>query len=170
MAFIKEVRGIAPKFPKSCWFADNATIVGEVEMGENCTVWFNAVIRGDVHYIKIGSDTNIQDNAVVHCTYKTAPTVIGNKVSIGHSAIIHGCELKDRVLIGMGAIVMDHAIIEKGAIIGAGSVVLEGTYVESNSIWAGVPAKRIKKTEGKNNEMIDRIASNYPMYANWFKS
>ena len=144
MALIKSVRDISPIFGEDCWMAENATIVGEVEMGDQCTVWFNAVVRGDVNYIKIGNKTNIQDNATIHGTYEKAPTNIGNNVSIGHNAIVHGCTLKDEVLVGMGAIVMDNAVVEEGAIIAAGAVVLQNTVVEANTIYAGVPAKKVK--------------------------
>lgn len=169
MALIKSVRGFTPKMGNDCWLADNATLVGEVIMGDQCTVWFNAVLRGDVNYIKIGNRTNIQDNATLHGTYEKAPTTIGNDVSIGHNAIVHGCTLEDQVLVGMGAMVMDGAVIKTGAIVAAGAVVLEHTIVEENTIYAGVPAKRVKKVEGKNREMLLRIANNYIKYANWFK-
>ena len=169
MALIKPVRGIDPKFGKDCWLADNATIVGEVEMGDQCTIWFNAVVRGDVHYIKIGNKTNIQDNATIHGTFEKAPTNIGNNVSIGHNAIVHGCTLKDEVLIGMGAIVMDNAVVEEGAIVAAGAVVLQNTVVEANTIYAGVPAKKVKTVGPENREMQSRIANNYIKYAGWFK-
>lgn len=169
MALIKEVRGFTPQFGKDCWLAENATIVGDVQMGDQCTIWFNAVLRGDVNYIKIGNRTNIQDNATIHGTFEKAPTTIGSDVSIGHNAIVHGCTLEDQVLIGMGAMVMDGAIIQTGAIVAAGSVVLEGTLVEAGWIYAGVPAKKIKLVEGKNREMLLRIANNYIKYASWFK-
>ncbi|MBV6642091.1 MAG: gamma carbonic anhydrase family protein [Cyclobacteriaceae bacterium] len=169
MALIKPVRGITPKFGEDCWFAENATIVGEVEMGDQCTVWFNAVVRGDVHYIRIGNKTNIQDNATIHGTFEKAPTNIGNGVSIGHNAIVHGCTLKDGVLIGMGAIVMDNAVVEEGAIVAAGAVVLQNTIVEANTIYAGVPAKKVKTVGPENREMQSRIANNYIKYAGWFK-
>lgn len=169
MALIKSVRGHHPQFGKDCWFAENATIVGEVTMGDQCTVWFNAVIRGDVHYIKIGDRTNIQDNATIHCTFEKSPTTIGSDVSIGHNAIVHGCTLEDQVLIGMGAMVMDRVVVKTGAIIAAGAVVLEGTVVEANSIYAGVPARKVKEVDGKNREMLVRIAGNYLKYAGWFK-
>ncbi|XOV90827.1 MAG: gamma carbonic anhydrase family protein [Bacteroidota bacterium] len=169
MALIKPVRGIQPKFGTDCWLAENATIVGEVEMGDQCTIWFNAVVRGDVNYIKIGNKTNIQDNATIHGTYEKAPTNIGNNVSIGHNAIVHGCTLKDEVLVGMGAIVMDNAVVEEGAIIAAGAVVLQNTIVEANTIYAGVPAKKVKTVGPENREMQSRIANNYIKYANWFK-
>lgn len=169
MALIKPVRGITPTFGEDCWFAENATIVGEVEMGDQCTVWFNAVVRGDVHYIRIGNKTNIQDNATIHGTFEKAPTNIGNGVSIGHNAIVHGCTLKDGVLIGMGAIVMDNAVVEEGAIVAAGAVVLQNTIVEANTIYAGVPAKKVKTVGPENREMQSRIANNYIKYAGWFK-
>ena len=169
MALIKSVRDISPIFGEDCWMAENATIVGEVEMGDQCTVWFNAVVRGDVNYIKIGNKTNIQDNATIHGTYEKAPTNIGNNVSIGHNAIVHGCTLKDEVLVGMGAIVMDNAVVEEGAIIAAGAVVLQNTVVEANTIYAGVPAKKVKAVGEGNREMQSRIANNYIKYAGWFK-
>ncbi len=144
MALIKKVRGFEPKMGENCWLAENATVVGEVTMGDNCTVWFNAVVRGDVHSITIGNHTNIQDGAVIHCTYQKAKTVIGNNVSIAHNAIVHGCTIHDNVLIGMGAIVMDDAVVHSGAVIAAGAVVLAGTVVEANSIHAGMPARKVK--------------------------
>ena len=170
MALIREVKGKSPVYGEGCFFAENATIVGEVHMGKNCSVWFNAVVRGDVNSIEIGDNTNIQDGAVIHCTYKTAATIIGSNVSIGHNAIVHGCTLKDDVLIGMGAIVMDHAIIKSGSIIAAGAVVLEGTIVEENSIYAGVPAKKVKTVDSKRSAVFARTAKNYIMYADWFRN
>ena len=169
MALILPVRGIYPKFGKHCFFAENATIVGEVEMGDNCSVWFNAVVRGDVHYIKIGDDTNIQDGAVIHCTYQKAPVNIGNKVSIAHNAVIHGCTIEDNVLIGMGAIVMDHAIVETGSIVAAGAVVLENTRVESGYVYGGMPVRKIKKVDPELGTVFERTAKNYIKYAEWFK-
>lgn len=169
MALIKEVRGKHPIFGDNCFLADNATIVGDVTMGKNCTVWFSAVVRGDVHYIKIGDDTNIQDGAVIHCTFERAFTEIGNKVSIAHNAIVHGCTIEDEVLVGMGAIIMDKAHIGRGSVIAAGAVVLPGTMVPENTIWAGVPAKQVKETGPEMKEVILRTAKNYPMYAEWFK-
>lgn len=169
MALIKSVRGKRPVVGERCWLAENATVVGEVTMGDDCTVWFNAVVRGDVNYIKIGHRTNIQDNATIHGTYEKAATTIGNDVSIGHNAIVHGCTLEDQVLIGMGAMVMDGAVIGRGSIVAAGAVVLEGTVVPPGSLYAGVPAKFIKPVEGKNREMLVRIAGNYMKYASWFK-
>jgi len=169
MSIIRSVRGFTPKFGNNCFFADGSVIVGEVSMGDNCTVWFNAVVRGDVHSITIGNNTNIQDGAVIHCTYQKAKTVIGSNVSIAHNAIVHGCTVEDNVLIGMGAIVMDNAVIGSGSVIAAGAVVLAGTIVEPNSIYAGMPAKRIKGTGEEMKEVIARTARNYPMYAEWFK-
>jgi len=169
MAIIKSVRGFTPVFGNNCFLADNAVVVGEVIMGNNCTVWFNAVVRGDVHSITIGDDTNIQDGAVIHCTYQKAKTVIGNKVSIAHNAIVHGCTVEDNVLIGMGAIIMDDAVIGSGSVIAAGAVVLPGTVVEPGSIYAGMPAKRIKDVGDEMKAVIERTAKNYPMYAEWFK-
>ena len=138
MAFIKSINGKTPQFGKNIFLAENAVVVGDVVMGDGCTVWFHSVVRGDVHYIKIGNKVNIQDGAVIHCTYQKAPTTIGNNVSIGHRAIVHGCTLEDNVVVGMGAIVMDHAVVKKNSLIAAGSVVLENTVVESGSIYAGV--------------------------------
>ncbi|HAE31606.1 MAG TPA: gamma carbonic anhydrase family protein, partial [Flavobacteriales bacterium] len=145
MALIREIRGKTPVFGKNCWMAENAVVVGDVSMGDECSIWYNAVIRGDVHYIKIGSRVNIQDGAVVHCTYQKSPTSIGNNVSIGHNAIVHGCTIKDNVLIGMGSIVMDDCIVESGSIIAAGAVVTQGTHIKEGSLYAGVPAKFIKE-------------------------
>ena len=167
---IKSVRGKRPKIGEDCFIAENATLVGEVVLGDRCSVWFNAVIRGDVHYIHIGEEVNIQDGAVIHCTYQKAPTTIGNRVSIGHNAIVHGCTLQDDVLIGMGSIVMDGCVVESGSIIGAGAVVTQGTLVEAGSVYAGVPARKVKDmspelTKGE----LERIARNYLMYSSWFK-
>lgn len=170
MALIKPVKEVFPKFGRSCFLAENATIVGDVEMGDDCSVWFNAVVRGDVHYIRIGNKVNIQDGAIIHCTYQKSPTNIGSNVSIGHRAIVHGCTVKDNVLIGMGAIVMDNCIIGENSLIAAGAVVLENTVVEPGSVYAGVPAKKVKSM---NKELfegeIKRIADNYLMYSQWFK-
>lgn len=168
MALIKKVRGIQPVFGSDCYLAETATVIGDVIMGENCSVWFNAVVRGDVHSIRIGNNTNIQDGAVIHCTYQQASVQIGNNVSIGHNAIVHGCELKDHVLIGMGAIVMDHAVIESFCIIAAGSVVLEKTRCESGFIYAGTPAKKIKAISEEQRAMLRRLPLNYVMYSDWF--
>jgi len=169
MPVILPVKNITPTWGNDCFIAPNATIVGDVVLGDNCSVWFNAVIRGDVHYIKIGNNTNIQDGAVIHATYQYAPTNIGNNVSIGHNALVHGCTLKDNVLIGMGAIVMDHCIVEEYVIIAAGSVVLEKTICESGFIYAGTPAKKIKPLSPEQKEMLDRLPNNYIMYSGWFK-
>lgn len=167
---IKEVNGKAPQIPSDCYVAENATIVGDVVLGENCSVWFNAVIRGDVNSIVIGNKVNIQDGAVIHCTYKKHPTVIGNNVSIGHNAIVHGCIVKDNVLIGMGAIVMDNCVIESNSIVAAGSVITQNTIVESGSIYAGVPAKKVKAIDASDFAgEIERISNNYVMYSGWFK-
>ncbi|MEM9326136.1 MAG: gamma carbonic anhydrase family protein [Bacteroidota bacterium] len=169
MPVIRSVRGYTPKYDDSCWVADNAVIVGDVELGSDCTVWFSAVIRGDVNSIKIGTNTNIQDNATIHGTYEQASTTIGNNVSIGHNAIVHGCTLEDDVLIGMGAIVMDHAVVGKGTIVAAGAVVLENAKLEPGAVYAGTPAKKIKKLEEKHKALQQRIASNYIKYASWFR-
>lgn len=170
MPIIKAVNGKTPVIPDSCYLAENSTIVGDVILGEHCSVWFNAVIRGDVHYIKIGNKVNIQDGAVIHATYKVSPTNIGNNVSIGHNAIVHGCTLHDNVLIGMGSIVMDDCIIESNSIIAAGAVVTKGTHVKSGSIYAGVPAKKISNiSEELQKGEIERIAANYIKYSSWFK-
>ena len=169
MALILPVKGIYPKFGENCFFAENATIVGEVEMGDNCSVWFNAVVRGDVHFIKIGNNTNIQDGAVIHCTYQKAPTVIGNKVSVAHNAVVHGCTIEDKVLIGMGAIVMDNAVVKTGSIVAAGAVVLSNTILEGGYVYAGKPAKKIKKVSPELGEVFERTSNNYIKYAEWFK-
>lgn len=169
MALIKSVRGHSPQFGKNCFLADNCTVVGEVTMGDNCTVWFNAVVRGDVHSITIGNNTNIQDGAIIHCTYQKAKVVIGNCVSIAHSAIVHGCTIEDNVLIGMGAIIMDDAVVGTGSVIAAGAVVLPGTKIEPGSIYAGTPAKRVKDVGSEMTEVIARTARNYPMYSEWYK-
>lgn len=169
MPVILPVKDKSPSWGNDCFIAENATIVGDVIMGNKCSVWFNAVIRGDVNYIKIGNNSNIQDGAVIHCTYNGAATNIGNYVSIGHNALVHGCTLKDHTLIGMGAIVMDKAIIEEYVIIGAGSVVLERTVCESGYLYAGTPAKKIKPLTGEQRAMLDRLPDNYVMYSGWFK-
>lgn len=169
MPVILPVKGIKPSWGEDCFIAENATIVGDVVMGDKCSVWFNAVIRGDVHYIKIGNNTNIQDGAVIHATYLKAPTNIGNNVSIGHNALVHGCTLHDHVLIGMGAIVMDHAVVEPYVIIAAGSVVLENTLCESGYLYAGTPAKKVKPLSEEQKSLLDRLPNNYIMYSGWFK-
>ena len=167
---IKDVNGKSPKIPSDCFVAENATIVGDVSFGEKCSVWFNAVIRGDVNFIKIGNKVNIQDGAVIHCTYQKHPTIIGNNVSIGHNAIVHGCVVHDNVLIGMGAIVMDNCVIHSNSIVGAGSVVTQNTVIESGAIYAGIPAKKVKDIDQSDFAgEIDRISNNYVMYSNWFK-
>ena len=168
---IKSVNGKTPSIPDDCYIAENATIVGEVSFGEKCSVWFNAVIRGDVNYIKIGDKVNIQDGAVVHCTYQKHPTIIGNNVSIGHNAIVHGCTIQDNVLIGMGSIVMDGCIIESNSIVAAGSVITQNTVIKAGTIWAGIPAKKIKDIDQSDFAgEIGRISNNYVMYSGWFKS
>ena len=167
---IKSVNGKSPVIPDDCFVAENATIVGDVTIGEQCSVWFNAVIRGDVHFIRIGNKVNIQDGAVIHCTYQKHPTKIGNNVSIGHNAIVHGCVVEDNVLIGMGAIVMDNCVIKSNSIIAAGAVVTQNTVVESGSIYAGVPAKKVKEiSESDFAGEIERISNNYVMYSSWMK-
>jgi carbonic anhydrase/acetyltransferase-like protein (isoleucine patch superfamily) len=168
MAVILPVRSASPGWGEDCFIAPNATLVGDIIMGNKCSVWFNAVIRGDVNYIKIGDNTNIQDGAVIHCTYMYAPTNIGNNVSIGHNALVHGCKVNDNVLIGMGAIVMDHVIIEEFVIIAAGSVVLEKTICESGFLYAGTPAKKIKPLTDEQREMLKKLPQNYIMYSGWF--
>jgi carbonic anhydrase/acetyltransferase-like protein (isoleucine patch superfamily) len=167
---IKAVNGKSPEIPADCFVAENATIVGDVTFGSECSVWFNAVIRGDVNRITIGNKVNIQDGAVIHCTYQKHATVIGNNVSIGHNAIVHGCTIEDNVLIGMGAIVMDNCIIKSNSIIAAGAVITQNTTVESGVIYAGVPGKKVKEINQSNFAgEIDRIATNYVMYSSWFK-
>jgi len=167
---IKSVNGISPSIPEDCYVAENATIVGDVTFGDSCSVWFNAVVRGDVNSITIGNKVNIQDGAIIHCTYQKHATVIGNNVSIGHNAIVHGCIIKDNVLIGMGAIIMDNCIVESNSIIAAGAVLTQNTIVESGSIWAGVPAKKVKDiNESDFAGEIQRISNNYVMYSSWFK-
>jgi carbonic anhydrase/acetyltransferase-like protein (isoleucine patch superfamily) len=170
MALIKSVKGITPQLGNDCYLADTATVIGDVIMGEQCSVWFNAVVRGDVNAIRMGNKVNVQDNAVIHCTYQKAATTIGNNVSIGHNAIVHGCTVQDNVLIGMGAIVMDNAVIGNNSIIAAGAVVLENTVVEAGSVYAGIPARKVKSiSQELISGEIDRIANNYVMYSGWFK-
>ncbi len=167
---IKEVRGKSPQIPEDCYVAENATIVGDVKFGKNCSVWFNAVIRGDVNSIVLGDKVNVQDGAVVHCTYEKHPTVIGNNVSIGHNAMVHGCVIHDNVLIGMGAIVMDNCVVHSNTIIAAGAVVTQNTVVESGAIYAGVPAKKVKDINASDfRGEVERIANNYVMYSSWYK-
>lgn len=170
MAIIKSVNGKEPQIPNDCYVAENATIVGDVVLGNQCSIWFNAVIRGDVHFIKLGNKVNVQDGAVIHATFKTSPTIIGNNVSIGHNAIVHGCTINDNVLIGMGSIVMDDCIVESNSIIAAGAVVTKNTRIEAGSIYAGVPAKKVKDiSEDLIHGEIERIAENYIKYSGWFK-
>lgn len=167
---IKTINGKSPQIGEDCYIAENATIVGDVVMGNQCSIWFNAVLRGDVHYIKMGNKVNVQDGAVIHCTYLKSPTNIGNNVSIGHNAIVHGCTIHDNVLIGMGSIVMDDCIVESNSIIAAGAVVTKGTRVPSGTVFAGMPAKKIKEisTELSVGE-VERIANAYVKYSSWFK-
>lgn len=170
MALIKSVQGKHPKFGNNCYLAENSTIVGDVIMGDDCSVWFQAVVRGDVHKIRIGHRVNIQDGAIIHGTYQKAFTTIGNDVSVGHRAIVHGCTLQDDVLIGMGAIVMDHAVVQSGCLVAAGAVVLENSILEAGYIYAGVPAKKIKPVPADvMRNTIRRISQSYRMYSSWFK-
>jgi len=170
MATILSLQGKDPQFGENCFIAPNATIAGDVTMGNECSIWFNAVLRGDVHYIKMGNKVNVQDGAVIHCTYLKHPTTIGNNVSIGHNALVHGCTIHDNVLIGMGSIVMDGCVIHSNSIVAAGAVVLEGTIVEEGSIYAGVPAKKVKMvSEAMITGEINRIADNYVKYSSWFE-
>ncbi len=170
MPLIKSVRGFTPQIPDDCYLAENATIVGDVTMGNHCSVWFNAVIRGDVNFIKMGDKVNVQDNTVIHGTYEKSPTTIGNNVSIGHNAIVHGCTIHDNVLIGMGSILMDGCVIGSNSIIAAGAVLTKNTIVESGSIYAGVPAKKVKDiSQELISGEIDRIANNYVKYSSWFQ-
>ena len=167
---IKAVNGKSPQIPEDCYVAENATIVGDVKIGDQCSIWFNAVVRGDVNLITIGNKVNIQDGAVIHCTYEKHPTLIGNNVSIGHNAIVHGCTIHDNVLIGMGAIVMDNCVVESNAIVAAGSVITQNTVVPSGTIYAGVPAKKVKDINQSDFAgEIERISNNYVMYSGWFK-
>jgi carbonic anhydrase/acetyltransferase-like protein (isoleucine patch superfamily) len=169
-ALILPVRGMHPQIPKSTFLAPNCTVVGDVTMGEGCSIWFNAVVRGDVNFIRIGNEVNIQDGAVIHGTYQKHGTTIGNQVSIGHGALVHGCTLHDRVLVGMGAIVMDRCVVESGSIIAAGAVLTEGTHVPAGSVFAGVPAKKVKDiTPELMAGEVERIAKNYGIYASWLR-
>jgi carbonic anhydrase/acetyltransferase-like protein (isoleucine patch superfamily) len=167
MALLLPVHGIHPKAGAGCFLAPNSTIIGDVVLGDNCSVWFNAVIRGDVNSIRIGNSVNIQDGAIIHCTYQKAKTVIGNRCSIGHNAIVHGCRLHDHVLVGMGAIVMDHAVVESFTIIGAGSLVLENQVIESGYVYAGSPAKKIKPITPEQKLLLQELPDRYNMYASW---
>lgn len=170
MPIIKPVRGKSPQIPQDCFIAENATIVGEVSMGKQCSIWFSAVVRGDVNYIKMGDKVNVQDGAVIHGTYQKSATNIGNNVSIGHNALVHGCTIKDNVLVGMGSIIMDGAVVESNSIIAAGAVITQNTRVESGSIYAGVPAKKVKDvSEAQVSGEINRIADAYIKYSSWFK-
>lgn len=167
---ILPVKGISPQLGQNCFVAPNATIVGDVVCGDDCSFWFNAVVRGDVNAIRIGNKVNIQDGAVIHCTYQKTKTVLGNNVSVGHNAIVHGCLVHDNVLIGMGAIVMDNSEVGSNSIIAAGAVLTEGTIVPPGCIYAGVPAKKVKDiSQELISGEIDRIANNYLMYSTWFK-
>ncbi|HOT65343.1 gamma carbonic anhydrase family protein [Seramator thermalis] len=170
MALIKSVRGFTPEIGENTYLADNATVIGDVVIGKDCSIWFNAVLRGDVNSIRIGDRVNIQDGTVIHTLYQKSVSIIGDDVSIGHNVVIHGAEIKNGALIGMGAIVLDHAVVGEGAIIAAGAVVLSGTQVEPGSIYAGVPAKFVKKVDPEQaKEMNQKIAANYLMYSGWFK-
>lgn len=167
---IRTLKGISPKIHESCFIAENAVVVGEVTIGKDCSIWYNTVIRGDVNSITIGNKVNIQDGVVIHATYKVSPTVIGNNVSIGHNAIVHGCTVHDNVLIGMGAIVMDDCIIESNSVIAAGAVVSKNTIVESGSIYAGIPARKIRDVSPELTKgEIERIANNYVLYSSWYR-
>ncbi|PHI21705.1 gamma carbonic anhydrase family protein [Lewinellaceae bacterium SD302] len=166
----KTLRGHTPTWGEDCWFAETATLIGDVTMGDECSVWFNAVVRGDVNSIRMGRRVNVQDGAIIHATFEQSKTTIGDNVSIGHRAIVHGCTIHDNVLIGMGAIVMDHAIVESNCLIAAGAVVLEGTHCESGSIYAGVPAKKVKSISPKQlSGTVERIAGAYLKYAGWYQ-
>ena len=170
MPIIKPVNAKHPQIPEDCYIAENATIVGNVTMGKQGSIWFNAVIRGDVHYIKMGDKVNVQDGAVIHATYQKSPTTIGNNVSIGHNAIVHGCTIHDNVLVGMGSIIMDDCIVEPNSIIAAGAVLAKNTHVKSGSVYAGIPAKKIKDiSQELISGEINRIADNYVKYSSWFK-
>ncbi len=167
---LKTLLGKTPEYGKDCYFAENSTIIGNVKMGDQCSVWFNAVIRGDVHYIRLGNKVNVQDGAVIHATYKKSPTEIGNNVSIGHNALVHGCTIHDNVLVGMGAIIMDDCVVHSNSIIAAGAVLTKGTVVESGSVYAGMPAKKIKDIEPELlTGEVERIAESYVKYAGWYK-
>ncbi|MEO0041090.1 MAG: hypothetical protein RL329_538 [Bacteroidota bacterium] len=170
MALILPVKNFTPKWGHNCFLAENATIVGDVVMGDDCSVWFQAVVRGDVNFIRMGNKVNIQDGAILHATYLKCGTTLGNNVSVGHRAIVHGCTIHDHVLVGMGAIVMDQAVVESNVLIGAGAVVTEKMHLESGWIYAGVPAKKVKPLSIETfKDSIERIANNYIMYASWFQ-
>jgi len=167
MALIKPVNGISPRFGADCYLAENATVVGDVEMGDQCSIWFNTVVRGDVNSIRIGNRVNIQDGAVIHCTYQRAATTVGSRVSIGHRAIVHGCTIEDEVLIGMGAVVMDHAVVESGCIVAAGAVILENTHCKAGTLYAGVPARPVKEVSPEQRLAMRETALRYLEYAEW---
>lgn len=170
MALIKTVRNKTPKFGENIYLSENATVIGDVITGNDCSIWFNAVVRGDVNSITIGNKVNIQDGAVIHCTFEKHPTILGDNVSIGHNTLVHGCHIKSNVLVGMGAIVMDGVVIESNVIVAAGSVVLQGTHIESGSVWAGIPAKKVKDLSAELLKgEIERIANNYLFYSDWYK-
>ena len=170
MAIIKTLRGKTPAFGKNCFLAENAVIIGETTMGDHCSIWFGVVLRGDVNYIKLGDNVNIQDNAVIHGTFEKSPTNIGNNVSIAHGAIVHGCTIHDNVLIGMNAVVLDDSVIHSNSIVAAGAVVTKGTVIESGAVYAGSPAKKIKDMSPELLEgEINRIANNYHKYAGWYQ-
>jgi len=170
MALIKEVRGFKPKYGKNTFLAENATIIGDVVMGDDCSIWYNAVLRGDVNSIRIGNKVNIQDGSVLHTLYQKSVIEIGDNVSVGHNATIHGAKIMDNVLIGIGATILDNAVINSNSIIAANSLILSGTIVEPNSVYAGIPAKKVKDIEPEQTtEMINKIANNYIMYASWYK-
>ncbi|MCB0794740.1 MAG: gamma carbonic anhydrase family protein [Flavobacteriales bacterium] len=171
MGLVRSLNGHTPSFGSDPFLAETAVVIGDVVMGDHCSVWYNAVVRGDVHSIRIGDRVNVQDGAVLHCTYRRAALTIGNDVSIGHNAIVHGCTIQDKVLIGMGAIVMDHAEVGEGSVIAAGAVILQGTKVPPGSLMAGVPAKRVREVgEDLSRNEIERIAANYLKYASWYRS
>ena len=170
MALIKELLGKTPQIGENTFLAETATVIGDVTMGKDCSIWYNAVIRGDVHFIKMGDQVNVQDNAMLHCTFEKFPLTIGNNVSIGHNAIVHGCTINDNVLIGMGAIVMDDCLVESNSIVGAGSVVTQGTHIKSGEVWGGIPARKIKDISSELLEgEVNRIAYNYVKYSGWYK-
>lgn len=170
MAIIRTLLDKTPVIGEGTFLAETATVIGDVKMGKNCSIWYNAVIRGDVHFITLGNQVNVQDHAMLHCTYEKYPLIIGNNVSIGHNAIVHGCTIKDNVLIGMGSIVMDDCVVESNSIVGAGSVVTQGTHIKSGEVWGGIPARKIKDISAELLEgEVNRIANNYVKYSSWYK-
>jgi carbonic anhydrase/acetyltransferase-like protein (isoleucine patch superfamily) len=170
MALIKKLLGKSPLFGSNCFLAETAVIIGDVEMGNDCSIWYNAVLRGDVNFIKLGNKVNVQDNAMIHCTYQRFPTTIGNNVSIGHNAIVHGCTIHDTVLVGMGSIIMDNCDLESHSIVAAGAVVTQNTHIKEGELWAGIPAKKIGMVSQNLREgEIERIANNYVKYSSWYK-